>query len=285
MVNQSKLKQISLSSPEYPTEWKSLKHAPKTLWFTGNIHLLQKRKLTAVGSRRTPAHAIKIGTEIVKDVSQAFVIVTGVADGGDVAAIEGALAGGGEVVCVLAGGFSVLPQNNLPLLRKVAKQGLIISLHPFDTPVRAYSYEYRNKLLAMLGEGTLVLGAGEKSGALITAKYAMEQNKPVFALPYPPKSGVGDGCNSLIKKGARLTETALDVLEAFGLQMPTPSKAVSLTQEERSLFQALQERGEAHISELATAINIPVYKVMALLSSLEVKGLTVAMGGNRYAAI
>ncbi len=285
MVNQSKLKQISLSSPEYPTEWKNLKDAPKTLWFTGNIQLLKKRKLTAVGARRTPTNAIKIGTEIVKDVSQAFVIVTGVADGGDVAAIEGALAGGGEVICVLAGGFSALPQNNLPLLRKVAKQGLIISPHPFDTPVRAYSYEYRNKLLAMLGEGILVLGAGEKSGALITAKYAMEQNKPVFALPYPPKSGVGDGCNSLIKKGARLTETALDVLEAFGLQMPTPSKEVSLTQEERSLFQALQERGEAHISELAAAANIPVYKVMALLSSLEVKGLAVAMGGNRYAAI
>ena len=246
--------------------------------------MLKERKFAVVGSRRTPANALKLGEEISKNLSQEFVVLTGTADGGDTSAIEGALKGSGKVICLLAGGFSALPQYNLTLLERVAKRGLILSPHPFETEVRAFSYEYRNKLLAKLCEAVLVLGAGEKSGALITAKYAMEFKKPIFALPYPPNSSSGAGCNALIKKGGFLTESVLDIGEKLAVDLAEKKKEISLTADEEKLYQCLQE-GEAHASELAQKTGIPVFKLRAVLSSLEVKGVVVSLGGNRYAVV
>lgn len=278
------LTEIEFSSADYPSAWKELADAPKRVYALGDISLLKEEKFAVVGSRRTPQNALKLGEEIAKTLSKAFVIVTGVADGGDTAAIEGALQGGGKVICLLAGGFSALPQYNIPLLERVAKKGLILSPHPFETEVRAFSYEYRNKLLAKLCDGVLVLGAGEKSGALITAKHAKTYNKPIFALPYPPNSSSGAGCNALIKKGGYLTECAGDIAEKYGIDLTEKKQEFVLTADERRLYEALQE-GEAHATELAAKTGIPVFKLRAILSSLEVKGAAVSLGGNRYSAV
>ena len=278
------LTEIPYSSPNYPTAWKELSDAPERLYALGNIALLQERRFAIVGSRRTPANALKLGEEISKTLSQSFVIVTGTADGGDTAAIEGALKGSGRVICLLAGGFSALPQYNLALLEKVAKKGLILSPHPYETEVRAFSYEYRNKLLAKLCEGILVLGAGEKSGALITAKYAEAFKKPIFALPYPPNSSSGVGCNALIKRGGYLTENAGDIAEKYSLDLTEKKKEVALSPDEQKVYEALQE-GDAHATEVAVKTGIPVFKLRAILSSLEVKGVVVSLGGNRYTVV
>lgn len=267
----------------YPIGWKHLSDAPETLYAIGDIQLLKERIFVVVGSRRTPAQALKIGAGIAKDLSSEFVIVTGTADGGDGAAIEGALSGSGKIICVLAGGFSAIPQGNLPLLKRVAEHGLLLSPYPYETPVRSFSYEYRNKLLAAMGEGVLVLGAAEKSGALITAKYAKQLKKPIFALPYAPGSAAGEGCNALIKKGGYLTENAADVLSVFGIEKNERQKAVALSPDEEKLYEALRDFGEGHIGELALRAGIPAFKARAVLSSLEVKGLAVSLGGNRYA--
>jgi DNA processing protein len=212
-------------------------------------------------------------------------IVTGTADGGDGAAIEGALSGNGRVICVLAGGFSALPQASLQLLNEVAKRGLLLSPYPYETEVRAFSYEYRNKLLATLGEGVFVLGAAEKSGALITAKYAMAQEKPIFALPYFPGSAAGEGCNKLLKTGGILTENALDITTRMGIKTEEKTRVVTLTADEEKLLTALKTLAEGHANELAAAAGIAPFKVRAVLSALEVKGLVTALGGNRYAPV
>ena len=277
---------LSVQHPLYPKEWKILSDFPEKLYFVGNIELLGQRKFTIVGSRTTPVNALKTGTEISKALSQAFVIVTGTADGGDAAAIEGGVMGGGRIICVLAGGFSALPQNNLPLLERVVRTGgLVLSPHAYDTPVRSFSYEYRNKLLALLGEGTLVLGASEKSGALITARQAQKRGKPVFALPYAPNTHAGVGCNALIKNGAHLTETAADISKRLGVRVSERKAEVALTENEQKLLIALRELGDGHLTDLAEKTGIPVFKARALLSALEVKGLAVSLGGNRYAPV
>jgi DNA processing protein len=276
--------EIPLSSALYPKEWKTLSDPPPVLYARGNTELLNERKFTIVGSRRTPAPALQAGKEIAKELSYAFVIVTGTADGGDSAAIEGALAGSGKVICVLAGGFSAIPQGNLSLLKQVEKRGLLLSVHPLETPVREFSYEHRNKLLARLGEGTLVLGAAEKSGALITARYAWKEKKPVFAIPYFPGSSAGAGCNAILKAGGILTETAKDIAKAFEIELKAQTK-LSLTSDEEKMLTALQTLGEAHAEELSKASGIPLFKTRAVLSALEVKGACVALGGNRYAVI
>jgi DNA processing protein len=255
------------------------------IYARGDIALLRGRKLTVVGSRRTPAPALKLGARICKELSEAVTIVTGTADGGDGAAIEGALSGSGKVICLLAGGFSAIPQGNLPLLKRVAEQGLLLSPHAYDTPVRAFSYEYRNKLLAAIGEGTLVLGAAEKSGALITAKYAKQMQKLIFALPYAPGAAAGAGCNALLKQGGILTENAADVLEKFGIEKTQETPKATLTADEEKMYEALKDMSEGHLSDLAAKAGIPPYKARAVLSALEVKGLAVSLGGNTFAPI
>ena len=182
----SNIVKISRQDKRYPKAWQTVADAPETLYAVGNLSLLEREKFVVVGSRRTPVNAMKLGETITKELSARFVIVTGSADGGDTSAIVGGLQTG--VICFLAGGFSAIPQANLSLLERVAENGLLLSVHPYETPVRTFSYEYRNKWMAALGEGVLVLGAGEKSGALITAKYAKEFSKKIFALPYPPNA-------------------------------------------------------------------------------------------------
>ena len=149
---QNTLTEIPVSSPDVPAEWKGLPDCPTTLYALGNVSLLREEKLAVVGARRTPAHALRLGAQIAKELSLAFVILTGTADGGDGAAIEGALLGSGKVICILAGGFSAIPQGNFSLLKRVAERGLLLSPYPYETPVRSFSYEYRNKLLAKISE-------------------------------------------------------------------------------------------------------------------------------------
>ena len=284
-MTESQCKQLDSLSPLYPEEWKNLSNAPKTLQYLGDISLLQTRKFTVVGSRETPVQARRLGKEIAGELSQVFTLVTGVADGGDTAVIEGAIETGGKVICVLAGGFSALPQNNLPLLRQVVKNGLLLSPYPFDEPIRNYSYEHRNKLLARLGEGTLVLGAAEKSGALVTAKYAKEYGKKVFALPYSVGTHAGAGCNALIKAGGYLTENADDVFDVLGVERLEKKPTIPLNETEERLVNALKELAEAHVSELSAKTGVPLFKLRAVLSALEVKGVVVSLGGNRYASV
>jgi DNA processing protein len=279
------MQSILTNSPYYPKEWLSLPDAPQTLWYVGDISLLQTKKFTIVGSRRTPVTALKTAGEIAKALSAVYTIVSGAADGGDTAAVEGALSAKGKVICVLAGGMSAMPQSNYRMMQNIMQNGLLLSPYPPDTPTRTFSYEYRNKLLAALGEGTLVVGAAEKSGALITAKYAKQFEKPIFALPYTVGSACGTGCNALIKTGAYLTETAEDVAQKMGISLQEKAQKISLTADEEKMLAALKDSAEEHITALSQKSGVPVFKARAVLSSLEVKGLVVALGGNRYAPV
>lgn len=273
-------------SEDYPKPFALLEaHAPLVLYAKGDLRLLQGRLFTAVGSRRTPANALRLASETAGVLSESFTLVTGVADGGDAAIASGVLAAGGKVVCVLAGGFGSYPKHDLAILKKAAERGLILALHAYDAPVQKYSYEYRNAALAALGEGTLVVGAGEKSGALITARYAKKYKKPVFAFPYSPGIEAGAGCNALIKSGARLAEGAADILSAFRLTAKKKKIEPIFTDDEKKLVEALRKKGEAHISELSSETAIPAFKATAILSALEMKGVVAKLGGNRYAVV
>lgn len=288
LSNQAQLKaaiaEISQDSPLYPKEWLTVDPAPPVLYAVGNTELLKGRKLAIVGSRRTPLNALKLCEKTAETLAKTLVIVTGAADGGDSAAMVGGLKTG-NIICLLAGGFGALPQGNLPLLEKVAQKGLLLSPHPFETEIRNFSYEYRNKLLAAMCEGTLVTGAGEKSGALITAKYAKEYGKKIFAFPYPPNSAAGLGCNRLIKQGGYLTEEAEDIACVLGLDLTKAEKAVDLTADEEKIYRVLQDITEGHISEISEKAGVPGFKARAVLSSLEIKGVAVAVGGNRYSVV
>ena len=284
MIQRSDILVITKESEFYPEAFQSFSDAPERIYAVGNIQLLKTEKFVVVGARRTPVNALKTGGEIVKRLSEAFTVVTGSADGGDTTAIENALPTG-NIICVLAGGFGALSQSQYLLLEKVAEKGLLLALHPYETEVRAYSYEYRNKFLSALGTNVLVLGAGEKSGALITAKYAKKQGKTIFALPYPPNTEIGKGCNALIKRGAYLTETAEDIFDVLHINVSQALPKIELSETEEMILETVKTLVSGHIIEIAERTGLPTYKLQGALSALEVKGVITHLGGNRYAPV
>lgn len=279
---------ITVLDEDYPEALKNIASPPLLLYGKGDRALLKERKFCIVGSRVTPPWAESLGRSISAELSSRFCIVTGLAEGGDSAAIRGALPAG-KVISVLPCGLKeCYPASHAGLKERIAGSGLLLSEYPLGEPVKKYSFHERNRLLAGLSEGVLVLSAGSKSGALITANCAAEFGRDVFALPYRPNEARGAGCNDLIKKGASLVTETEDILSFYGLEEApvreegTEEKGPSLTPEEARVYEVLRDGGELHTSVLAEKAGLRVFEVAAVLSSLELKGLAVKAGGNRY---
>jgi len=272
---------VTLVSPLYPEYLKQTPFPPIVLYCKGNAKLLKSRCFSVVGSRKTAPYALKECKKISRELTQHFTVVTGMADGADSAAIEGALESG-KIISVLAYGFDFCyPAFNDKLIKQVEERGLLITEHTPQISPKNYLFPVRNRIIAGLSEGTLVVSAGERSGALITADYAAEYGRHLFVFPYNIGVSSGAGCNSLIKKGGLLTENILDIFSSFGLDFKEPEKE-TLTDAERELYSAIQSEGEVFVPEVAEKLGKQPFQLIPLLTSLEIKGLIVRLGGNRY---
>lgn len=274
---------ITALSADYPEGLKAA-FPPLVLFGAGKRELLKEKLFCIVGSRITPPWAEKLGSEIAKRLSARFAIVTGLAEGGDLSAIRGALPSG-KVISVLPCGLDeCYPAAHASVKEEIKRSGLLLSEYPFREKTKKYSFHARNRILAGLCSGVLVLSAGEKSGALITANTALEYGRDVFAVPYNPGIAQGAGCNDLLKKGAYVCTCAQDVFDCYGI-LPQEEKPLSLTPQEEFLYAILHAEGELHSAVIAQRANLPVYEAAAILSSLELKGLVVKSGSNRYRAV
>ena len=275
---------VTLLSADYPAALAAIPDPPPVLYGMGNRALLQRRKFCIVGSRILPAWAEKTGRTIAEALSKQFAVVTGFAEGGDRAAIDGAIASG-SLICVLPTGVDIAyPAAHTALRREVAKRGLLLSEAAPGAKAQKFSFYARNRILAGLSEGVLVLAAGERSGTLITAHRALDYGREVFALPHNVGAAQGVGCNEMIKAGAWLCTSAKDVFAAFGMETEE-SPAAALSDREQRLLSVLRETGGQHIAVLAERAGIPVFEASAVLSSLEMKGFAVRAGGNRYSPV
>ena len=275
---------VTLAGTDYPESLRAIPDPPLALFCAGRRELLNGRKFCIVGSRMLPAWAQAAGKKISSELSERFAVVTGIAEGGDRAAIDGAVASG-KIVCVLPCGLDVdYPASHASLKREIAKRGLLVSEIPLGVRAQKFSFHARNRILAGLSEGVLVLAAGERSGALITADRALAYGREVFALPHNAGAAQGAGCNELIKQGAYLCTDAGDIFAAFGMER-AQRPAVQLTPQEETLLAELRLAGEAHAAVLAGRAGVPVWEAQATLASLELKGLAVRAGGNQYAAL
>ncbi len=274
---------VTVKSDGYPELLKNIPVPPLALYLKGNAELLRGEAFAVVGSRKTGAAYIAECKKICAELTSHFTVVTGVADGADCAAARGALESG-KVICVLPGGHNRSGAANPRLLEEVEKRGLSVSECPPDTPAQRYTFVLRNRVMAGLVKGVLVVSAGEKSGALSTASYALEYGREVFALPYAPGVISGKGCNNLIKSGAALCESAEDIFKAFGYHNEEKTQP-QLDGDERAALDIIKQNGEMHAGALAAALGKKPYEVAIVCSSLEIKGLIVKLGGNRYAAV
>lgn len=284
-LEEKKVACITCFSDDYPEDLRQISNPPIVLYCKGNLSLLKDRRFAIVGSRRTQPNIMRECSKIADELSGTFTIVTGMADGADSAVVEGSLKSG-KVISVLAYGFDhVYPAVSERLIKNVAKQGLLLSEYPPEIPPRNYQFPVRNRIIAGLSDAVLVVSAGKKSGALITADYAMNYGKQVMAFPYGMGVAYGEGCNQLIKQGANLVENTLDIYEAFGLEYKPPEKQIDLTQDEQIALSVIREMGEAFAPAIAEKLKKLPHQIIPVLSSLEIKGLIIRLGGNRYAAI
>lgn len=279
------VKCVTCLSEEYPEALKNIYAPPLVLYCKGNTSLLKSDCFAVVGSRRSSASALALCKKISSELTEEFTVVSGLADGADSSALEGALPSG-RVISVLAGGFdNIYPSSNIALAEKVAKNGLLICEYPPHMRAQKYNFPVRNRIIAGLSKGVLVASAGEKSGALITADYALEYGREIFAFPYFPNTASGKGCNSLIKNGAYLTENILDIFSVFGLDLKRRRNEVSLSEAESAALEEIRKKEVAFLPFVAEALNVPAYQLIPVLSSLEIKGLIVRLGGNRYSVV
>lgn len=275
---------VTFLSEDYPELLKFAADPPLILYGMGNRELLKMRKFCVVGSRITPPWAEKFGKALTEELASHFAIVTGLAEGGDSAAIAGALPSGNLISVLPCAVDMCYPASHAALKEKVAQRGLILSEYPMGTAATKWAFHARNRILAGLAEGVLVLSAGQKSGTLITAGRALDYGREVFALPYNVGIAQGEGCNALIKTGAYLVTEAADILSVYGIETEAKKEAETEGDESRVL-QYLRERGETHVATIAGALGMQIFEAAAALSALEIKGLATKTGGNKYSAL
>ncbi len=268
----------------YPANLAAIPVPPLVLYCKGNINLLERTRFAIVGSRRTSPQTALVCRETARELSEHFAIVTGVAEGADSAAAEGALENGNLIAVLPNGHDRFYPAANESLIRRIADEGLLISEFTPETALQKHSFHLRNRVIAGLSEGVLVVSAPERSGALITAGYAADYGRDVFAFPYNVGYARGAGCNNLIKNGAFLAEGSEDIFSVYGLKK-NESAAVTLEGDEKTALLFLKERGEAHITEIAEKLNKAEFEASAVCSMLEIKKLIVKTGGNRFAPV
>ncbi len=291
---------ISWDSPEYPESLSTIANPPIVLYVWGDLHVEDAHAMGIVGSRSVTHY----GTETAKKLSfqlayAGYAIVSGLARGIDTAAHNGALAANGRTIAVIGSGLAKLyPPENLGLAEKIAKSGAVISEYPMERPADRQTFPYRNRIVAGWGRGLLVVEAGMNSGALITADQAIEQGRPVFAVPGQIDRPTSAGSNKLIQQGARLVTGANDILDELGQLFPSERRSLSappkndapsaapakLTQDETLIATAL-EAGELTLDELSAATRLPPYKVSSTLTMLEMKRIIRALPGQRFAKV
>ena len=273
---------VTLESEEYPKDLAGLEIPPLVLYAKGNLSLLKGKLFSIVGSRKSLPFSIGLAGQIAKNLSKnGFTIVTGIAEGIDKAVIDGVLETNKAPVSVIAGGFdNVYPAVHKNLVDEIIKKsGLVLTEHTPEVISKPYFFPIRNRIIAGLSRGTLVVSAGKKSGAIYTAEYCMEYGKDLFAVPFNPGVLSGVGCNDLIKRGAILTESHKDILEFYGIEESSP--VLSLSEEERAILAVLAE-SETHVEKIAQKLCKKVVDITPVLSIMEIKGLIVKTGVNVY---
>lgn len=270
---------ITCISSDYPSALQNLELAPLVLYAKGNLDLLKSDCFAIVGSRRSLPLSIGLAQNFAKVIGQNFTLVTGIAEGVDSAVLNSALANGKKVISVIAGGIdNIYPATNKSLIEKISEKGLVLSEYPPKVAPKPYFFPIRNRIIAGLSKGVLIVSGAKKSGTLYTAEYAGEYGKDLFAIPYSVGVASGEGCNELIKKGALLVDSPQDVLDFYGIK--EQDSQIVLSAEEKEIVKALSQ-GQMHIEKLSSVLNKRTFILTPVLSGLEIKGVVVK-SGNVY---
>ncbi len=278
---------LSWRDPRYPTRLKEIYDYPPLLYVRGSLLPEDEWCLAVVGTRRATAYGRQVTEELVTDLARNNItIVSGLARGIDSVAHKAALEAGGRTIAVFACGLDmVYPRENTDLAHRVMKQGAIVSEYPLGIKPRPEYFPRRNRIMSGLSLGVLVAEAGFKSGAMITAKLALEQNREVFAVPGSILSHASEGTNHLIQEGAKLVSNCNDILEELNLtavmhQMEIKEIIPASEAESRLLKQLNAE--PSHIDDVCRGTGLPAAEVSSTLAMMELKGMVKQVSNMKY---
>jgi DNA processing protein len=284
---------LTCRDPHYPALLRSLVDAPVAIYCVGNPEILALPQLAIVGSRNP--------TNTGRDTAAAFAhhmagvglsIVSGLANGIDAAAHQGALSASGHTVAICGTGLDqIYPPSNRKLATDIAASGLLLSEYPVGTPPRRYHFPQRNRLISGMSVGTLVVEAARRSGSLITARQAIEQGREVFAVPGSIHNPLARGCHQLLREGAKLVESAEDILTELGALVTLHTTATSertdkeqedeLDPDYHILLNAL-DYDPATVDTLINRSGLTPDAVSSMLLILELQGHVTPVSGGRF---
>jgi DNA processing protein len=283
-AEQPKQRILTLADADYPQALLEIADPPTLLYARGNAALLQKRGLAVVGSRNATPQGQQTAETFARALAAKGIgIISGLALGIDAAAHRGALAADGETIAVIGTGADrIYPARNRDLALAIAEHGVIVSELPLGTPAIANNFPRRNRIISGLSRGVLVVEAAPESGSLITARLAAEQGREVFAIPGSIHSPVARGCHKLIKQGAKLVETAQDILEELGsFAPPAPSPKQLAAVAESDILKALGH-DPCDLDDLVARTGSSAERLLGELLTLELDGLIATLPGGRY---
>ena len=288
---------VTIQDPRYPELLKQIADPPSLLFVQGDVALLSQWQIALVGSRNPSASGADTAYEFAHYLAQGGITISsGLAIGIDAAAHKGALAAGGKTVAVVGTGLDrVYPAKHRALAHDIADTGAIVSEFALGTPPKAENFPRRNRIISGLSLGTLVIEAAIRSGSLITARMAMEQGREVFAIPGSIHNPLARGCHKLIREGAKLVETANDILEELGalagVQQPIDENAgqtaVESQEVDKDYLCLLDNLGydPIQINVLIERCGLTADAVSSMLLLLELQGQVESLPGGRYVRI
>ncbi|MDD5428930.1 MAG: DNA-processing protein DprA [Candidatus Omnitrophica bacterium] len=296
------IRKITLKDAEYPENLRNIHTPPKQLFVNGTLLGSDETAVAVVGSRRASIYGLETAEKLAFELAaRGITVVSGMAVGIDSAAHKGALKAKGRTIAVMAGGHNhIYPKQNKKLYEEIAAAGAVITEYEDDRPTLPQQFPARNRIISGLSLGVVIVEAAKNSGALITANFAAEQGRTVFAVPGRVSSGTSSGTNELIKDGACLVQSVDDILqelslaeiepvsgpakEAIDVKISRQSKAYiynSLTEDERKIYKNLSDE-PAYIDEILEKTGMEHPKASKILLDLELKKLISQLPGKQF---
>ncbi len=279
---------ISFTDKLYPEQLKEIHDPPPLLYVLGDVGLLSRPGIGIVGSRAATSYGNRIALNLAKKVAeQGVAIVSGLALGIDTQAHKGALAAGGTTIAVLGCGVDVVyPKQNLHLFREIQEYGAIVSEYPLGTTPEGFRFPARNRIIAGLSQGVLVVEAARKSGSLITAQLALDGGRDVYAVPGQVDSYKSEGTHWLLQQGAKLVQSERDILEDFALSIEMNQNddtdvvlPPSLDRRAARLYDCIEAYPQSR-NEVISKASLNISEISELLLVLELEGLIEILPGD-----
>lgn len=278
---------LTLLDEDYPANLRQIDAPPPVLYVRGELHPHDSWAVAVVGTRRASVYGREVAHTLSRDlVANGITIVSGLALGVDTVAHNSALAGQGRTIAVLGSSVDqIYPPDNRGLARAIAENGALVSEYPLGTRPDAGNFPPRNRIISGLSRGVVIVEAGERSGALITARFAADQGRDVFAVPGSILNPGSAGCNGLIQQGAIPLLSVNDILNHLHLEQTFSQQAAQASipadPQEASLLRHLN-KDPLHLDDLVRQSTLPAPQVAGLLTLMELKGLVRQVGSLSY---